>query len=552
MTRSRPGDPEPDGEEKPERITVPEGVESTLPEDVPRIHLALFEGPLDFLLYLIRRDKIDIYDIPIAPITRDYMEYLDLMQELNLDVAGEFMVMAATLIHIKSKMLVPVEPTEAEGEEDYVDPREELVRRLLELQRYKEAAGLLHQQAQIRAAQWTRPDTVLPTLDDSGEEMLEAGLYDLIAAFKELLDRRKSLLAHEIETEGPSVEERMVELLAMIVAGESLEFLELFASLETKGQMITTFLALLELVRLKQVRVYQRGGSAPSVSSARWARPPRERPHRRRGEGPLAEKHAKDTHEDAPVAEEQAAVEPDTAEAADGSVLPPRELRAIVEAMVFAAPQPLTAREIGRVLGGVGKEDWQRALQELKESYAGDDRGLQLIEVAGGWQITTRPEYNDWVRELLDPKVPTRLSIQALETLAVIAYRQPATLPEIIELRGVRSQGVVKTLLEKRLIRITGRKEVVGRPMLYGTTKQFLLHFGLKDLDELPQIEEFAEVLGEEVDVPGLKRAIEAPSPTEVPLADGEESSQGTLFEGESEGETSSEAEPSVDGDEQE
>ena len=172
--------------------------------------------------------------------------------------------------------------------------------------------------------------------------------------------------------------------------------------------------------------------------------------------------------------------------------------------------------------------------------------------MAGGWQITTRPEYNDWVRELLDPKIPTRLSIQALETLAVIAYRQPATLPEIIELRGVRSQGVVKTLLEKRLIRITGRKEVVGRPMLYGTTKQFLLHFGLKDLDELPQIEEFAEVLGEEVDVLGLKRAIEAPSPTEVPLADGEESSQGTLFEGESEGETPSEAEPSVDGDEQE
>jgi segregation and condensation protein B len=143
--------------------------------------------------------------------------------------------------------------------------------------------------------------------------------------------------------------------------------------------------------------------------------------------------------------------------------------------------------------------------------------------VAGGWQITTRPEYNDWVRELLDPKTPTRLSIQALETLAVIAYRQPATLPEIIELRGVRSQGVVKTLLEKRLIRITGRKEVVGRPMLYGTTKQFLLHFGLKDLNELPQIEEFAEVLGEEVDVPGLKRAIEAPRPVEVPLAEDEE-----------------------------
>ena len=158
------------------------------------------------------------------------------MRELNLDVAGEFMVMAATLIHIKSKMLVPIEPTEAEGEEEYVDPREELARRLLEFQRYKEAAGILHQQAQIRAAQWTRPDTVLPTFDDAGEEMLEAGLYDLIAAFKEMLDRRKALLDHEIESEGPSIEDRMVELLAMIGEGESLEFLELFAVAGDQGR----------------------------------------------------------------------------------------------------------------------------------------------------------------------------------------------------------------------------------------------------------------------------------------------------------------------------
>ena len=156
--------------------------------------LRVFEGPLDLLLYLIRRDKIDIHDIPIAPITRQYMEYLELMQELNLDVAGEFMVMAATLIHIKSKMLVPVDPTEAAGDEEAVDPRDELVQRLLEFQRYKEAAGVLHQKGQIRAATWTRPDTVLPRFDDAGEEMLEAGLFDLISAFKELLERRKTLL----------------------------------------------------------------------------------------------------------------------------------------------------------------------------------------------------------------------------------------------------------------------------------------------------------------------------------------------------------------------
>ncbi len=252
-------EPEGTAEGAQDRASVPEGVESVLPEDAPRIQLPLFEGPLDLLLYLIRRERIDIRDIPIAPITKQYMEYLELMRELDLDVAGEFLVMAATLVHIKSKMLVPIEPTEAEGEEEPVDPREELARRLLEFQRYKEAAGVLHQQAQLRAAQWTRPDAVLPSFDDAGEEMLEAGLYDLIAAFKELLDRRKALLAVEVEGEGPSLEERMDELLAMIKEGASLEFLELFAALETKTEMIVTFLALLELVRLKRVRVYQRG-----------------------------------------------------------------------------------------------------------------------------------------------------------------------------------------------------------------------------------------------------------------------------------------------------
>jgi len=241
----------------------PAGLESILPEDAPRIRLPEFEGPLDLLLYLIKKNEVDIHDIPIAPITRQYMEYLDLMKELNLDVAGEFMVMAATLIHIKSKMLVPVNPTEAEGEEEGEDPRDELVRRLLEFQRYKEAAGLLHQKREIRAATWIRPDSALPAFDDAGEEMIEAGLYDLIGAFKELLERRKTLLAHEVEREGKSVEERMEELLDMLREGQSLEFLELFASEETKAGMILTFLALLELIRLKRIKVYQRGLFGP-------------------------------------------------------------------------------------------------------------------------------------------------------------------------------------------------------------------------------------------------------------------------------------------------
>jgi segregation and condensation protein B len=217
---------------------------------------------------------------------------------------------------------------------------------------------------------------------------------------------------------------------------------------------------------------------------------------------------------------EDARDEPHAPEAEEGSVLPLPQVRAVIEALVFASPQPITPKEIARVLQGVPREVWQKQLAELQGDYSRDERGLQIVEIAGGFQVTTRPEYNDWVRELLDPRTPTRLSIQALETLAVIAYKQPVTLPEIIELRGVKSGGVVKTLLEKRLIRIMGRKEVVGRPILYGTTKQFLLHFGLRDLEELPKIEEFAEVLGEEVDVAGLKRAIESPLPVQVGLSD--------------------------------
>ena len=199
----------------------------------------------------------------------------------------------------------------------------------------------------------------------------------------------------------------------------------------------------------------------------------------------------------------------------DPEIVPPSgaELRAVVEALVFASPEPITTRQLAQLLEGVPKADLQQALEEVRTECEREGRGLQLVEVAGGWQITTRPQHNEWLRQLLDPKSAPKLSIKALETLAVISYKQPITLPEIIELRGVKSGGVVKTLLERHLVKIVGRKEVVGRPMLYGTTKEFLLQFGLKDLSELPKIEEFADVLGEEVDVIGLKRAIETPTP---------------------------------------
>ena len=200
-------------------------------------------------------------------------------------------------------------------------------------------------------------------------------------------------------------------------------------------------------------------------------------------------------------------------------------LKPIVEAIIFASPEPVTPKTLYKLLDGEPREDVDEALAAIRTDYERPG-GLQIVEIAGGFQIVTRPELHEWVRKLFHERTTSKLSVQALETLAVIAYKQPVTLPEIIALRGVKSGGVVKTLLEKRLIRITGRKEVVGRPMLYGTTREFLLHFGLKDLSELPGIEEFAEVLGEEVDVEGLKKAIEAPTPAEGSLLLDEDGSE--------------------------
>jgi segregation and condensation protein B len=170
-------------------------------------------------------------------------------------------------------------------------------------------------------------------------------------------------------------------------------------------------------------------------------------------------------------------------------------LKAILEALIFASPEPLTPKAIFKLLDNEPKEDVQAALEELKQHY---DRpgGLQLVEVAGGYQIVTRPDLHEWVRRLFHERTTQRLTLQALETLAVIAYKQPITALEIAEVRGVNTSGVLNTLLERHLIKIVGRKAVVGRPFLYATTKDFLIRFGLKDLSDLPKVEDMAEALG--------------------------------------------------------
>jgi segregation and condensation protein B len=168
---------------------------------------------------------------------------------------------------------------------------------------------------------------------------------------------------------------------------------------------------------------------------------------------------------------------------------------AIIEALIFVSEEPLSAKTMAEVLRE-DREVVEAALAELAKEFNDRNGGLQLRELAGGWQFATRPEYHEHVRAYLKSRPSAKLSIASLETLAVIAYKQPVTVPEILEIRGVQSPSSIKTLLDKKLIVAKGRKETVGRPMMYGTSKDFLIQFGLKDLSELPSMEDFQDLSG--------------------------------------------------------
>ncbi len=170
------------------------------------------------------------------------------------------------------------------------------------------------------------------------------------------------------------------------------------------------------------------------------------------------------------------------------------ELKPVIEALLFVADEPLPFKQLCKVLGDVPEEEVKTALEELVAEHETRNSGLEIREIAGGWRLSTRPQNHEFIRKYLKSRPSARLSLPALETLAVIAYKQPITIPEILEIRSVSSSSAIKTLLEKRLIVTKGRKETVGRPMMYGTSREFLIQFGLKDLNELPSFEDFEDL----------------------------------------------------------
>lgn len=216
-----------------------------------------FEGPLDLLLHLIRKNEIDIFNIPISLITEQYMEYLRIMKTLNLDIAGEYLLMASTLLHIKSKMLLPQkEEGEEEGREE--DPRAELVRRLLEYQKYKGAAEELIVRPMLHRDVFVRASPSDPEFEEEQEERIEVTLFDLLEAFRQLLTRAKEEPTHEIVLDRITVEERIQEILTLLKEEKrSIAFHLLFPEGASKRMMIVTFLAILELVKMRWIRVFQ-------------------------------------------------------------------------------------------------------------------------------------------------------------------------------------------------------------------------------------------------------------------------------------------------------
>jgi len=219
------------------------------------VRLEMFEGPLDLLLHLINKNELDITNIPIALITEQYLEYIKLMKILNLDVVGEYLLMASTLLHIKSKMLLPI--SSGEEEEEGEDPRAELVRRLLEYQKYKEAAVELERRPMLDRDVFMRSAPV-DTEEPPEEERVEVSLFELLEAFRQLLGRAKPEAFHEVILERVTVEEKLQEILSLLQKEKrSMAFHLLFPEQASRRVIVVTFLAILELVKMKRVRIFQ-------------------------------------------------------------------------------------------------------------------------------------------------------------------------------------------------------------------------------------------------------------------------------------------------------
>jgi len=228
---------------------------SPSPSAALTIRLDAFEGPLDLLLHMIKKDELDIWNIPIAVVTEQYLEYLQIMKDLNINIAGEWLMMAATLIYIKSRMLLPPDPAENVGDAIEDDPRRELVYELLEHQKFKNAAEMLYTREEVENAVWAKTPT--DVLDGAADEVVSVTLFDLLRAFHDIVQRFAEQRSIEVDREEVTVEQKIADIRRLFLVHEKILFSTFFTAINSKRHLIATFLALLELVRLCEVRLLQ-------------------------------------------------------------------------------------------------------------------------------------------------------------------------------------------------------------------------------------------------------------------------------------------------------
>ena len=224
----------------------------------------------------------------------------------------------------------------------------------------------------------------------------------------------------------------------------------------------------------------------------------------------------------------------------------PKELQSGLEAILFVSNEPVKVEELAEAFDDESVETIVAQLEEIRKNFETNVGGFILEQAAGGWRLATRPEHDSILRKYFSKKGENRLSIAALETLAIVAYRQPVTAPEVSDIRGVNATQTIRTLLERRMVRVSGRKNVVGSPFLYRTTREFLVHFGLNDIHDLPRLEEFGDLIGENLNeelVASIQEASQTPESSEIPLAEDEAAVDGTSLELHDESESTEERE---------
>ena len=399
------------------------------------VQLKDFEGPLDLLLHLISRAKVNIRDIFVSEITEQYLQSIEDLSGLDMDAASEFLQMAATLLEIKSRALLP-KPPKTEDEED---PQEVLMRRLEEYKRIKEAGKTLR----IYEAEAQEMVTRLPLemVTEARIELSQMSLESLQAAFLNVLLRAERSDAavspmRQIERDTFTIGECMLRIQRRVIVQRRMRFDELFPADATRSEIITIFLAMLELLKANRITLQQEDIYAPIMIE-----------------------RGKET----------------AADDADGT-----------DFGGFASGEPVAVQALIEMLG-VTAQEFEPVLQGLALRYD-EDRGVRLMRFDDSLQLCTRPQYMDLIEKVLQPVRKQTLTQAALETLAVVAYRQPVTRMEIEQIRGVQCDRAVATLLHHGLIAEVGRKESIGRPILYGTTEKFLQHFALTSLEALPRL----------------------------------------------------------------